>query len=66
MKTATLEKYPLLSEVETNKAGEPCKWLYATCSTCRFCQEPDDGYLTDDYRPRCTYYTKDEINRVLV
>lgn len=67
MKTATIEKYPLLSEVPGKPvANGHCPYLKAYCSTCMYAQAPDDYWITGDDRHRCTYYTKDEMNRVLV
>lgn len=65
MTTATLNKYPLISEVwpaedRAEKIGT-CPWLMATCSTCMYCREPDDAWETGDYNSRCVYATKADL-----
>ena len=65
MTTATLNKYPLISEVwpaedRAEKTGT-CPWLMATCSTCMYCREPDDAWETGDYNSRCVYATKADL-----
>lgn len=70
MTTATLNMFPLISEVwpaedRAEKTGT-CPWLMATCSTCMYCREPDDAWKTGDYNSRCTYTTKAELEGALM
>ena len=69
MTTATLNKYPLISEVwpaedRVKKIGT-CPWFMATCSTCMYCREPDDAWETGDYNSRCTYTTKADLEDLM-
>lgn len=65
MTTATLQKYPLISEVwpEDKRAGKTgtCPWLMATCGTCMYQMVPEDCWRTGDYRSYCTLMTKERL-----
>lgn len=64
MTTATLNKYPLISEVWPTTGT--CPWLMATCSTCMYRREPDDYWQTGDDSSYCTYMTKAQLKEEVI